>query len=101
MHEPHNVVRLEDFTADSFFVNKFEIWANVTSTAPALKAGAKVLTYQELNGQANQLAHYLRTQGIGPEICVGVSLNRSPLLLISFLAILKAGGVYFPIDPAY
>ncbi|HEU5381363.1 MAG TPA: non-ribosomal peptide synthetase, partial [Ktedonobacteraceae bacterium] len=101
MQESHNVVRLEDFTADSFFVNKFETWANVTPTAPALKAGAKVLTYQELNGQANQLARYLRTQGIGPEICVGVSLNRSPLLLISFLAILKAGGVYFPIDPAY
>jgi amino acid adenylation domain-containing protein len=101
MQESHNVVRLEDFTADSFFISKFELWANITPTAPALKAGAKVLTYQELNGQANQLAHYLRTQGIGPEICVGVSLNRSPLLLISFLAILKAGGVYFPIDPAY
>jgi amino acid adenylation domain-containing protein len=59
------------------------------------------LTYAEVNQQANQLATYLREIGIGPEIPVGVCLERSPALLIALLAILKAGGVYVPLDPTY
>jgi amino acid adenylation domain-containing protein len=58
------------------------------------------LTYGELNGRANQLANYLKGLGVGPEVFVGVYLERSLDTVISFLGILKAGGGYLPLDPA-
>lgn len=58
------------------------------------------LTYAELNARANQLAHYLQSQGVKPEVLVGIYQSRSPLIIISLLAILKAGGAYLPLDPA-
>ncbi|MBA2285819.1 MAG: AMP-binding protein, partial [Ktedonobacteraceae bacterium] len=59
------------------------------------------LTYAELEHRANQLAHTLRTWGVGPEGCVGLCMVRSLDLVIALLAILKAGGAYVPLDPAY
>jgi amino acid adenylation domain-containing protein/thioester reductase-like protein len=59
------------------------------------------LTYQQLNEQANQLAHYLRALGIKSDSLVGVCVERSPELVIALLAILKAGGAYVPLDCAY
>ncbi|EGK09175.1 non-ribosomal peptide synthetase [Desmospora sp. 8437] len=59
------------------------------------------LTYGELNRRANRLAHYLRKKGVGPGVLVGVHLERSWELMISLLAIWKAGGVYLPLDPFY
>jgi amino acid adenylation domain-containing protein/non-ribosomal peptide synthase protein (TIGR01720 family) len=59
------------------------------------------LTYQALNLRANQLAHLLQAQGVGPEMLVSVALERSLELVIAVLAILKAGGAYVPLDPAY
>ncbi|GHO57926.1 non-ribosomal peptide synthetase/type I polyketide synthase [Ktedonobacter robiniae] len=59
------------------------------------------LSYDELNRQANQLARYLQTVGVGPDVPVGVCLERSLELVISLLAILKAGGAYVPFDPSY
>jgi non-ribosomal peptide synthetase component F len=59
------------------------------------------LTYRDLNTRANQLAHYLRKLGIGPEVLVGICVGRSPMMLIGLLGILKAGGAYVPLDPAY
>ena len=59
------------------------------------------LTYQELNQRANQLAHYLIRQGVQAETHVAVCLERSLELAIGLLAILKAGGVYVPLDPTY
>ena len=59
------------------------------------------LTYAQLNGRANQLAHYLQERGIGVEDRVGVLLERSIQMVVSLLAILKAGAAYVPLDPAY
>ena len=59
------------------------------------------LTYHELNQQANQLAHYLRSLGVGPETLVGLCLERSPELVVAVLGILKAGGAYVPLDPTH
>jgi amino acid adenylation domain-containing protein len=59
------------------------------------------LTYAELNRQANQLAHYLRANGLGPDVLVGVSIERGIEMMIALLGILKAGGAYVPLDPAY
>jgi len=59
------------------------------------------LTYAELNRCANQLAHYLRTLDVGPDVLVGVCVERSVELLVGLLGTLKAGGAYVPLDPAY
>ena len=59
------------------------------------------LTYRELNGRANQLAHYLRGLGVGPEKLVGICMERSLEMVIGLLGILKAGGAYVPLDLTY
>ncbi|MDF5734350.1 MULTISPECIES: non-ribosomal peptide synthetase [unclassified Nostoc] len=59
------------------------------------------LTYRQLNQQANQLAHHLRTLGVGPEVLVGICVERSLEMIVGLLGILKAGGAYVPLDPAY
>ena len=59
------------------------------------------LTYRELNRRANQLAHHLRTLGVGPEVLVGICVERSVEMVVGLLAILKAGGAYVPLDPFY
>lgn len=72
-----------------------------TPEATAVTLGPHSLTYQQLTQQANQLAHLLQKQGIGPDSIVGISLERSLNLIIGVLAILKAGAAYLPLDPAY
>ncbi|YAF98102.1 MAG: amino acid adenylation domain-containing protein [Nodularia sp. CChRGM 3473] len=59
------------------------------------------LTYAQLNIRANQLAHHLRQRGVGPEVLVGLYVERSLEMVIGLLGILKAGGAYIPLDPAY
>ena len=59
------------------------------------------LTYRELNRQANQLAHYLKTLKVGAEVLVGICVERSLFLPVGLLGILKAGAAYIPLDPAY
>jgi len=59
------------------------------------------LTYEELNAHANQLAHYLQSLGVGPEVLVGIYLDRSIEMLIAILAVFKAGGAYVPLDLSY
>ena len=71
------------------------------NSAEANGASTSTLTYRELNERANQLAHHLRSLGVGPETIVGISIARSPELVIGLLGILKAGGAYLPLDPAY
>ena len=71
-----------------------------TPAAPALVFEGRELSYGELNRRANQLAHCLRELGAVGETLVGVCLERSPELVVAFLAVLKAGGVYLPLDPS-
>lgn len=59
------------------------------------------LTYGELNGRANQVANYLRKHGVGPEVLVGICVERSIEMVVGLLGILKAGGAFVPLDPAY
>jgi len=69
--------------------------------ALALVFQQQLLTYGELNRRANQLAHFLRNSGVGPEVPVGVYLERGPAAVTALLGIWKAGGAYVPLVPAY
>ena len=67
----------------------------------AISYGATQISYRELNTRANQLAHYLRKRGVGPDVRVGVLVDRSIELIVAMLGILKAGGAYVPLDGGY
>lgn len=73
----------------------------LTPDALALASATELVSYRGLNERANQLAHYLRSLGVGPEVLVGLCLERSPSMAMAALAILKAGGAYVPLDPSY
>ena len=79
----------------------FERQVEQSPTAIALVCGTQRLTYQEVNERANQLAHYLQHLGVRPEVMVGICMQRSLEMVIGLLGILKAGGGYVPLDPAY
>ncbi|MFZ6027911.1 MAG: amino acid adenylation domain-containing protein [Chloroflexota bacterium] len=98
--ETWNQTRTEDPCGDSI-VELFARQAALTPMAIAVADQDDSLTYQALNGHANQLAHHLQTLGVGPDVPVGVCLERSNALLVALLGILKAGGAYVPLDPAY
>ncbi|MCO8165754.1 amino acid adenylation domain-containing protein, partial [Pseudomonas sp. 21LCFQ010] len=72
-----------------------------TPNAVALAFGDQSLSYVELNRRANRLAHKLRELGVGPDVLVGLSVERSLEMVVGLLAILKAGGAYVPLDPEY
>ncbi|NJM20524.1 MAG: amino acid adenylation domain-containing protein [Richelia sp. SM1_7_0] len=78
----------------------FEEQVNRTPDKIAVVFEEQQLTYYELNTRANQLANYLQSQGVKPEVLVGVYLEQSLEIVIALLAILKAGGAYLPLDPA-
>ncbi len=79
----------------------FEAQAARSPDAVALVLGDKNLTYGELNRRANQLAHYLRSLGAGPDFLVGICMERSLEMVVALLGILKAGAAYVPLDPGY
>ena len=82
-------------------VREFEWQAACHGEARALGTPTASLRYGELNILANRLAHYLRRQGVGLETRVGICLERSVDMIVAILAVLKAGGVYVPLDPGY
>jgi amino acid adenylation domain-containing protein len=67
----------------------------------AVSFAGETLSYGDLNARANRLAHRLRRLGVGPEVLVGICVERSPALLVGLLGVLKAGGAYVPLDPTY
>ena len=79
----------------------FEAQVARTPDAVAVVFEEDSLTYAELNTRANQLAHYLISKGVGPEVVVGLCLERSLEMVIGLIGILKAGGAYLPLDPSY
>ena len=79
----------------------FEAQVDRTPDATAVTQGRRRLTFRELDGRANEVAHLLRSRGIGPEHRVAVCLDRSPEMAIAVLGTLKAGAAYVPIDPGY
>jgi amino acid adenylation domain-containing protein len=90
-----------DYPRDSCIHQLFEAQAQRTPGAVAVVFEHEQLTYGELNRRTNQLAHYLRALGVGPEVLVAVCLERSLEMVIGLLGILKAGGAYVPLDQAY
>nr|AVI26393.1 nonribosomal peptide synthase [Candidatus Entotheonella serta] len=78
----------------------FEQHVSRTPDRPAVIFGDEVLSYAALNRRTNQLAHHLRHLGVGPEVRVGICIERSPELVIGLLSILKAGGAYVPLEPS-
>ncbi len=89
------------YPRDALIHQLFEAQAEQSPDAVALVFEDRVLTYADLNHQANQLAHYLKTAEVKPGDFVGLCLDRSIELIVGTLAILKAGAAYVPLDPAY
>ncbi|MGI2903868.1 amino acid adenylation domain-containing protein [Tolypothrix sp. VBCCA 56010] len=90
-----------DYPQDKCIHQLIEAQAEQTPEQVAVVFEDKQLTYQELNQRANQLAHYLQAMGVGPDVLVGICVERSLEMVVGILGILKAGGAYIPIDPSY
>jgi amino acid adenylation domain-containing protein len=91
-----------DYPSQASVHATFEQQAERTPDTTAIRFGTQTLTYAELNEQANRFAHFLRREhGPADELRIALSLDRSPALMIAILGVLKAGGMYIPIDPAY
>jgi len=95
-----NTTRLE-YPKERSFQKLFEAQVEKTPEVTALVFENQKLTYQQLNARANQLAHHLKKMGVGPDVLVGIYVERSVEMLVGLLGILKAGGAYVPLDPAY
>ena len=89
------------FPSDRCVHQLFEQQAALTPDALAVAFEDSGLTYAQLNAKANQLAHYLRRACVGPDVLVGISMERSLDTAVGIYGILKAGGAYVPLDPAY
>jgi amino acid adenylation domain-containing protein len=90
-----------DYPTDKCIHQMFEAQVERTPDAVAVVCEDRQLTYRELDCRANQLAHYLSSLGVGPEVPVGICVERSLEMVVGLLAILKAGGAYVPLDPDY
>jgi amino acid adenylation domain-containing protein len=91
----------KDYPKESCIHELVEAQVERTPDAVAVVFEGQELTYHELNAEANQLAHYLKKHGVGPEVLVGICMERSLEMVIGLLGVLKAGGAYVPLDPTY
>ena len=104
--EQHHILQLWNqtdagFPAKRLVHERVADRARETPTAVAVKFDAQTLTYGELDRQANRLAHALVARGVGPEVRVALAMPRSAEIMVAFLAVMKAGGVYVPLDIEY
>ncbi len=90
-----------DYPQDKCIHELFEEQVNSTPDAVAVVFENQQLTYHQLNSRANQLAHYLKSLGVGGDVLVGLCVERSLEMVVGMLGILKAGGAYVPLDPEY
>jgi amino acid adenylation domain-containing protein len=90
-----------DYSRQSLLHELIEVQVSRSPKSPAVQFKNRSFTYEELNSRANQLAVYLRGLGVGPDVLVGVCLERSLEMVVALLAVLKAGGAYVPLDPSY
>jgi amino acid adenylation domain-containing protein len=91
----------KEFASEATLHELFEAQVRRTPNAIALSYNDTSLTYLELNERSNQLAHYLRSLGVGPDIPVALCLERGIEMIVGILGVLKAGGAYLPLDPVY
>jgi surfactin family lipopeptide synthetase A len=89
------------YPQDTCIHQLFEAQVVRTPDAVAVVFEDQRLTYRELNIRANQVAHHLQTLGVGPEVLVGLHVERSLEMMVGLLGIIKAGGAYVPLDPAH
>ncbi|MFP2913051.1 non-ribosomal peptide synthetase, partial [Pyxidicoccus sp. 3LFB2] len=104
--ERHEVLRAWNATSvelpvDTCVHHAFELQAARTPDAPAVSYEGTVLSFSQLNAQANRLAHQLRTLGVGPEVPVALCFERSVDMVVAVLGVMKAGGAYVPMDPEW
>ncbi|MBW4635809.1 MAG: amino acid adenylation domain-containing protein [Iphinoe sp. HA4291-MV1] len=90
-----------DYDLDQCIHELFEVQSKRTPDVVAVMFENQRLTYRELNERANKIAHYLRTLGVGPDVLVGICVERSLEMVVGLLGILKAGGAYVPLDANY
>jgi amino acid adenylation domain-containing protein len=90
-----------DYPRELLVHQLFEAQAGRTPDAIAVVFDAVALTYAQLNARANRLARHLRELGAGPDVLVGICMERSVELVVAMFAVLKAGAAYAPLDPAY
>ncbi len=91
----------KDYPSDKRIHELFEEQVERTPDSVAVVFEGEAVTYRELNRRANQLAHYLIGLGVGPEVLVGVCLERSMKMVVAVLGVLKSGAAYIPLDPSY
>jgi len=89
----------KDYPHDQTIVELFERQVSETPENIAVIFDKQKITYHDLNAKSNQIAHYLQSLGVRPEVSVGLCMERSIEMVIGLLAILKAGGAYVPLDP--
>ncbi|HEX2076067.1 MAG TPA: condensation domain-containing protein, partial [Longimicrobium sp.] len=93
--------RRAEYPREAFVHEQFEAQVERTPGAAALVYEDETLSYAELNARANRLAHHLRALGVGPDARVGICVERGLEMVVGLLGVLKAGGAYLPLDPAY
>ncbi|WNG57630.1 AMP-binding protein [Archangium gephyra] len=93
--------KVKEYPREKALHELFEQQVERTPHAIAVECEGKSLTYGELDRRANQLAHHLRGMGVGAEVRVGLSVERSVEMVVGMLGILKAGGVYVPLEASY